>query len=146
MARRRPDDPTWQRAFGSLKPKKITERLVHKRVVKFLKEEYPFVRYYTTLDGEYHDPLQAQTIKALRHSRGVPDLIVFARKGVFSGLAIEIKKDREAIYTSKGQLRRTEHITEQLGWLEYMRDEGWVAEFGCGENECIELINKYLSI
>ena len=124
----------------------MTERLIHKRIASYLRTAYPETRFYTTLDGEYHDPLQAQTINALRHSRGVPDLLIFKSNLKYSGLAIEIKNGRDKVYLKNGKLKKDEHVQEQYDWIQYLKSEGWASGFGCSEEEIRHTIDKYMCL
>ena len=133
-----------ERAFGMIKPKKITERLVHKQVAVYLKNQYPKVRFITTLDGEFFSEHQAQHVRALQHSRGAPDLLIFAPMWTYFGLAIEIKRTRSDAFKKNGELKKSEHLEEQQEWLNYLAGAGWKATFGCGFDECKLIIDKYL--
>ncbi len=135
-----------ERAFGMLKIKKITERLVHKQVAAYLRNQYPKVRFLTTLDGEFFSEHQAQHVRALQHSRGVPDLLIFAPRNKYIGLAIEIKRAYHDAFKKNGKLRKSEHLDEQKEWLYYLTSVGWAAQFGCGFEDCKKLIDNYLKI
>ena len=132
--------------FGMLKKKKVTERMVHKQVAMYLRAQYPKVRFITTLDGEYFGRQQAEAVRTLQHSRGAPDLLIFAQRGQYHGLALEIKRTYSDAYKKDGSLKKSEHLKEQNDWHWYLRGEGWYATFGCGFDECKELIDEYLNL
>ena len=135
---------TSEEAFGMLKPKNVTERLVHKQVAVYLRNQYPKVRFISTLDGEFFSQHQAQHVRALQHSRGAPDLLIFVPRDIYAGLAIEIKRTRSDAFKKNGELKKSEHLKEQEDWLDYLQDAGWRATFGCGFDECKLIIDKYL--
>ena len=102
-----------ERAFGMLKTKKVTERLVHKQVAVYLRNQYPKIRFITTLDGEFFSTHQAQHVRALQHSRGAPDLLIFVKRDGYVGLAIEIKRAYHDAFKKNGELKKSEHLEEQ---------------------------------
>ena len=135
---------THEQAFGMLKSKKVTERLVHKQVAAYLRNQYPKIRFITTLDGEFFGKHQAIHVRALQHSRGAPDLLIFVKRDIYAGLAIEIKRTHSDAFKKNGELKKSEHLDEQEGWLDYLFKVGWRTSFGCGFDECKELIDEYL--
>lgn len=66
-------------------------------------------------NGGYRHPATGARLKALGVSAGVPDLLLFCRRGEYSGLALEMKSP-----SGKGRVR-----PEQAAWLQALRDEGW---------------------
>jgi len=139
----REHDETWQRAFGHMKMKGETERKIHKRIVGYLKTAHPQVRFCSTLDGEKFGSFQAQAVRALQWGRGIPDLLIFHPTQLYTGLALEIKKD--TVFRKDGKLKAGEHLAEQQDWLDYFSNIGWCARFGCGFSQSIDIIDSYFS-
>ena len=135
-------DDTWKRAFGHMSMKGETERKIHKRLASYLKNAYPNVRFVSTLDGERFSMPQAEAVRALMWGRGVPDMLIFRHNGPYVGLAIEIKLN--SVYKQDGRLRKGQHLSEQADWLDYLEKEGWRAVFGCGYEQCVDIVDEYL--
>ena len=61
------------------------------------------------------------------------------------GLFIELKKEGTRIFKKDGTLVSDEHIREQFDMLTELRSKGYVAEFACGYDEAVKLIDDYLN-
>jgi len=110
----------------------MSEERLQSEVIKYIKLQYPKVRYCASLGGIYTGPRQAIKAKRTGYSRGFPDLqLTEARKG-FHGLFIEIK-------THKG--RPTE---VQKEWIEDLQERGYKAEICKGIGPILDLIDWYL--
>lgn len=124
---------------------RLKEAQVHARLCNYVRENYPGVHFNSDLSGVKLPPRRAAQVAALRSGTGWPDFQLYARRGPYCGLAIEIKATAEDLYLADGQTRRrTEHLDEQAAMLEYLRGCGWRAEFGVGLVGCIALIDEYL--
>ena len=118
----------WIRAFGGLKPKKKTEALLHTQICKYLKAQYPRVRFHTSLDGERHTGAnQGMKIRAQQWGGGFPDLMIFHKSYGHCGLAFELKK--ETPFKKNGELKAGDHLKQQEKWLVYLRHNGFAAGF-----------------
>jgi hypothetical protein len=129
----------FDRAFPNGPRKHHTsEWYVHKKVVEFLRNQYPQYRFYTSLDGfdlgQQRSLLSSiQWINTDTHEMGgFPDLLIFGQPP----MAIELKK--EGIKVGKDK-----HTIKQQGWLEVLRSVGFIAEFAVGIEEAKSLINKH---
>ena len=77
-----------------------------------------------------------QAVKAKRtgYKKGQPDLFIYEPRGIYNGLALEIK-------TNKGYATK-----EQKQWIKDLQDRGWKAEICKGISACIEVIDSYLNL
>ena len=84
---------TWKRAFGDMKkkPTPTHEQYVHKEVCKYLRSIDHEMRFISNLAGESFGQGQAMNVRDLQSHNGAPDLMIFARRAVWTGLAIELK-------------------------------------------------------
>lgn len=73
----------------------------------------------------------AKKMKEAGYKKGIPDLLIFEPRGMYSGLAIEVKTD-------KG--RPSEHQKE---WVRRLNSNGWRAEICYGLGECLSVIDEY---
>ena len=109
----------------------MSEERLQSEIIKYIKLQYPKVRYCASLGGIYTGPRQAIKAKRTGYSRGFPDLqFTEARKG-FHGLFIEIK-------THKG--RATE---VQKEWIKDLQERGYKAEICKGIGPILDLIDWY---
>ena len=110
----------------------MSEERLQIAVVKYIKLQYPKVRFCASLGGIYTGPRQAAKAKRTGYSRGFPDLqITEPRKG-FHGLFIEIK-------THKGTTTQV-----QKEWIKDLQERGYKAEIAKGLPEILNLIDDYL--
>ena len=142
------DSEQFKRAFPKgRKIKKLTEAKLQLMVCKYIRAQYPSVRFISSLTGEYQS---SRTVRArnsaIQWGRGQPDLMIMVSRHPYCGLAIEIKTLENTPYLeADGGLKKDEHLVDQLGWLVYMGKMGWKADFGVGFDEIKEMIDQYLS-
>jgi len=131
--------------FAMLKKPKETERRIHTRLARYLRENHPKVRFHSSLDGEHFGEHQRAHINALQWGNGFPDLMIYHHVGQYCGLAIELKTMSGNPYKQDGELKKNAHLYEQSEWLDYLNDHGWRAVFGVGYLNCRDIIKEYIS-
>jgi hypothetical protein len=133
------DQSAFDRAFGHMPKKELnSEWYVHKSVAKYLKEKYPDIRFYSTLDG-FNLGKQRSLVSSLQwFTPGVPDLFIFHNNGTHSMLVVELKKDGIKV-------GKDEHTKRQQGWLTYLQSQGARAEFAIGYKQAIALIESHIN-
>lgn len=124
-------------------PKLATEKQVHKAVCNYLRMVYPDVVFFSDMSGLKTSIGVATDMKALRSSKAIPDLFVASPQGKYKGLFIEIKATHSDAFRVDGSLRQLDHIHEQAKMLDKLEHLGYHAVFGCGQNECQEIIEEY---
>ena len=85
-------------------------------------------------NGGYRDKITAGRLKATGVKAGVPDICLPVKRGLFSGLWIELKKD----YKQKVS-------AEQREWIDTLRLQGYAALVCVGWIEAKEVIECYLT-
>lgn len=73
----------------------------------------------------------AKKMKQAGYKKGIPDLLIFEPRGMYTGLAIEVK-------TKTG--RPSSHQKE---WIKRLNSNGWRAEICYGLAECLAVIDEY---
>lgn len=120
------------------------EENIQIRVCEYLKLKYPAVVFYCDLASGMRLPIHiAAKNKKMRSSRGIPDLFIAKVIGDNCGLFIELKA--ESARLKGGGIVKSDHHEEQEGVMSKLRSEGYIAEFACGFDEAIKLIDTYLS-
>ena len=140
----------YERAFLDtgigMKPKQYeSEALAHKRFARYLKDDFPKVRFLSNLSGEQFSKGQAMNVRDLQSHNSAPDVMIFAARQNYCGLAVEMKAENESPYRKDGTLKKSKHLEGQLEYLEYLRSEGWKAEFAAGSKEAISIAYHYLN-
>lgn len=119
------------------------ELTLHLQICEYLRLQYPKVIFTSDLSGLKVSIGTAIQMKKLRCSNGIPDLLIFEPNQKYKGLFIELKKDINELYTKKGIIRETEHITEQFNVLKKLLVKGYYAVFCCGFLQTKNTIDKY---
>jgi hypothetical protein len=121
------------------------EYSLSKAVSTYLRLQYPKVLFHFDYAGLNLSKAQAGRMKAIQGSRGYPDLFIMAARGKYHGLFIELKPQGTKLLKADGEFA-TPHLQEQADMIFKLVDEGYAARFGCGIDECIRLIDSYLTL
>ena len=111
----------------------MSEERLQSEVVKYIRLQYPKVRFCASLGGIYTGPRQATKAKRTGYSRGFPDLQICEARNGYHGLFIEIK-------THKGRATQV-----QKEWIEALNERGYKAEICKGLPAILDLIDNYLN-
>ncbi len=71
---------------------------------------------------------------------------IYAKRGVYCGLALELKAVGRSPFKKDGNLKKSKHLEEQQGWLDYLTEQGWYATFAVGLGEACKIVDKYLKL
>jgi len=111
------------------------ESFVQSQVIKYLNLKYPKLLYCASAGGmRVSSMYMAKMMKATGYVKGFPDLFIYEPCGSYSGLAIELKKDKKC-YATK----------EQKQWIKSLNNRGYYACVSKGYDETVSIIEKYLS-
>ncbi len=131
---------------GSVKNGKImqSENSVHYQVAQYLKIQFPTILFHTDASGELRT--EAQRFRMAKINKGAkwPDLFIAHPVNGRCGLFIEIKRDRSDLYLADGVTFKNPHVIGQYKILQHLRALNYGAYFGCGFDECKEIICNYL--
>ena len=124
----------------------ITEKVIHRQVCAFLKYQYPHVVFTSDMSGmRVTIGLRVEMQSKRSDKFKIPDLIILHPSNGSHGLLIEIKKSRSDVYTKDGKFKTSEHIKMQKKTLDTLNARGYLAVFGCGFEECRDIIKKYFN-
>ena len=110
----------------------MSEDYLQSEVIKYIKLQYPNVRYCASLGGIYTGPRQAAKAKRTGYSRGFPDLQITEARGGKFGLFIELK-------TEKGVATQA-----QKKWIKDLTLKGYYARICKGLDETLSVIDEYM--
>ena len=110
----------------------MSEDRLQSRVVRYLKDNYPDVKYCSSIAGAYISS-RVQRAKIVRNGyvRGKNDLDIYEARGGYFALFLELK---ENAYPTSAQKE----------WIEAMRDRGYKAEITRGFDATKKVIDEYL--
>tara|TARA_R110002074_G_scaffold459_1_gene2280 strand:+ start:1365 stop:1712 length:348 start_codon:yes stop_codon:yes gene_type:complete len=113
---------------------KAKEDNLQAAVVTYLRLEYKAL-FCASLGGQYQK-YQSQRMKAKRtgYIAGFPDLFIYEPKGIYNGLAIELKV--KGNYASP----------KQKDWISNLNDRGYLAEVCTGFDDAKKTIDNYFNL
>ena len=98
-------------------------------------KQYPELKWLTHIGhGGKLNKITASKLKAEGLKRGVPDYLLLVRRGNYSALWIELKKENKGVV-----------LNEQVLWLNQARECGHFATVCYGWEEAREMIIWYLN-
>lgn len=111
----------------------MSEDRLQSRVVRYLKDNYPDIKYCSSIAGAYISS-RVQRAKIVRNGyvRGKNDLDIYEARGGYFGLFLELK---EKAYPTQAQKE----------WIAAMNERGYLAVITRGFTETISVIDEYLS-
>lgn len=113
-----------------------------KAISDYLRLVHPKVLFHWDLAGLNLSRAQSGMMKAIQHSKGWPDLMIFhPTNGKI--LFLEIKGSGVKLYKKNGD-PVSDHINDQIIILKFLTDLGHRATFSIGAEESIDLIEKFL--
>jgi len=83
-------------------------------------------------NGGSRNVIEASKLKAMGTKKGVPDILIFEPKGIYNGMAIELKVGKNKI---------SEH---QKYWLEELASRGWCCVICYDLEEVVKKIDNFL--
>jgi len=127
--------PTWY-VDGKVPTRKngSPEHDIQVAIVGLLESIEPTPLYSATVGGVRLAIHTAKKMKEAGYSKGVPDMIIYEPRGMYAGLAIEVK-------TEKGRAS-----DEQKAWIRNLNSRGWRAEICKGFEECADVICDYFNL
>ena len=88
---------------------------------------------------------QAVKAKKLGNTKSWPDIFIAARRGQFSGLFLELKREGTKLLKKNGEYA-TAHLQEQAELHEKLRSAGYSVDFVVGFSKAKAVIDEYLEL
>jgi hypothetical protein len=156
MYSRRMNARPFRNAGVAYRPKRTKIELgIQIKLAGHVRKTYPHVIFHSDYAaGLDLTANQAKINKAIQSKHKFPDFTIFAPGRINSntglpyiGLAIEIKKDGTPVVLKvgpdKGKLTKNTHIREQAATLRSLSEQGWLACFGVGYDQCQHIVDWY---
>ena len=119
------------------------ETRIHLVVCQHIRLKYRNVIFHSDGSGLRLKPYQAIVYSNMKSLRGISDLHIDEPRKGYHGLKIEIKAVTP--FKKDGYLKAGDHLREQSDILERYTDKGYKAVFATGVDECIKIIDEYMS-
>lgn len=137
------------RPYPTTRRNKKPEEGVQLLVSRYLRKYFPDVDFHSDYAAGLHLTInQAKKRKAMNSGRGWADMFVAYPSRGYHGLFLELKKEGESIYVTrgprKGQLVADEQIEIEAAFLDRMNKLGYLARFCVGYDAAIELVEWYM--
>jgi hypothetical protein len=133
------------RSEATKRPKKRKEEeSVQKAIAVWLKVAHPNLIFRNDMGGIKLPIGLAVKWKGMQQERAYPDFFLAHMSRGCGGLFIEMKKNKDEVYTKDGNIRQSKHIQEQYMMLEELAKRGYMAVFGCGYEDCKRIIEYYI--
>lgn len=117
---------------------------LQKNLAKYLNMKYPHVLFECSPINLNLTKAQRGMISAIsKDDFHPPDMKIYAKRGEFVGLALELKKENP--YKNSGELKSSEHLKNQWRSILKMRQAGWSADFFWEFDQARKAIDEYLS-
>ena len=123
------------------------EALLAVKVSNYLQIQYPKTIFRFDLASDQRLSIQQAARNSRLHgiwSKGTPDLVIYAKKGNYGALFIELKADGCSPFKKDGTLKKNSHTETQDKFHKNLRDQGYKCEFAVGFDETKKLIDEYL--
>ena len=122
------------------------EETIQLLLSNWVRTNYPDVLFNVDMSGVRLPISIAKKMKRMRSGRAWPDMFIAHSNEKYCGLFIEIKKNRDEVYTKAGKLRESKHIQEQAALLVKLITNGYAANFGCGLEDCKNIVRTYMKL
>lgn len=109
----------------------MSEDRLQSEVIKYIRYQYPKIRYCASAGGVYTGISQARKMVRNGYVKGFPDLFIYEARNGYHGLAIELK-------TIKGIATK-----EQKDWIAALQKRNYRAEICKGLPAILDLIDDY---
>jgi hypothetical protein len=120
------------------------EEVVHVAICDYIRMKYPNTIFTSESSGIRVFWKQAKTLKRMRSSAGLPDIMIFEPRKNYYGLFLEVKRENFAVYKQDGGIVSNSHIQEQEQILHRLKQRGYMAEFVRGFDDAKVIIDYYL--
>lgn len=118
---------------------------LQKSICRWLNVQYPKVLYLSDTIASVKLTIPQQNRNKLIQKNGFkcPDLLILEPSGNFKGLFIELKTENP--YKKNGELKKNQHLEEQLNTINQLKEKGYYACFSWSLEMTMYIINKYMS-
>lgn len=124
---------------------------MYEQLAQYVALKYPNILSHFDLSGVHNPSHKTRNLYArLNVRRGFPDFALYHSvmmpdsTNVYFGLFLEIKAPGIRLKKRDGSWSNS-HVAEQAAVLDALQEAGYIAQFAVGLEECIELVESYLT-
>lgn len=122
-----------------------SEAMVHERIVRHMKREYPGVVFKTDFAAGIKLPIWlAARQRKVQYRRGYPDLSISKACRGYHGLFLEVKKPGTRIKKVSDGMWASDHIREQAEMMAELERAGYKCAFAVGYDQAVDILAWYL--
>ncbi len=115
-------------------------------VSAYLKQCFPKTEFMCDMAAGMKLPIGQATLAARwRSSSGLPDVIIFEKRGDWNALMLELKTEAATLWKADGSLRKNDHLENQQAMHIKLRNKSYYACFGKGFDHCRVIIDWYMA-
>lgn len=115
-------------------------------VSSYLKQQFPTTEFMCDMAAGIKLSIGMATLAARwRSNSGLPDIIIFEKRGEWNALMLELKTESADLWKVDGSLRKDKHLENQQAMHIKLRNKGYYACFGKGFDHCRGVIGWYMN-
>jgi len=114
-------------------------------VCNYIRYQYPGVLFNSDMSGLNLTIGQAIRAKKMRSESGFPDIVIYERKGCYSGLFMELKTDSPFLKDGI-TLSKNDHLQQQQSIMDKLKKQGFYARFVIGFDDAKKCIDAYMEL
>jgi hypothetical protein len=127
--------------------RKKNEEKIQLAVCGYLSMQYPNVVFCCDLASGLKLPIHlAARHKRMRSEKGIPDITIYASRGDYKALLLELKANDSGVFLKDGSLSNSKHIISQRTVHEKLQKEGYKVEFVEGFDHAKSVIDEYMML
>lgn len=123
------------------------ESVLQTKICRWLKDNYPGIIFFSDFAAGLY--FKEDWVKNLRSLQACEDkyldLTIMSRNKTFSAIIIEIKVNVSDLFLIDGRTLKSSHVQEQYNSILKLREQGYYADFGVGENDIKQIIINYFN-
>ena len=120
------------------------EQSLQKAICTWLKLQHPNVYFFSDPSGIKMSIGMAVQLKANHSAHAQLDLVILEPRGEYHAMVLELK--RETPYRKNGELKKSDHLTDQLKTVANLQVRGYYVKLAWEFDTAKKLIGKYLEM
>jgi len=124
----------------------MTEQQLAQKLSNYMQLKHPTQLFHFDTGADiFTNKTSAMRMSKLqgKNSKGHPDFILYLPTKKYGALFIELKITSP--FKKDGTLKKNKHLETQNKYHQILRNKGYKVEFGTGFDECVKIIEDYIS-
>ena len=120
------------------------EKILHRKLCSYLKENYPEVYFFSDPSGLRVTPGLRIQLQQTHSAHPQLDLVILEPSLQYKALVLELKA--ESPYKKNGELLKSDHLEKQLKTMNFLKSKGYHCLFAWTEDMARAIFNEYLGL